>query len=162
MLIEMEGDFLLVGIGCNVMTAPEVATTGIDGGRPPTCIREHNPEIDTVWREYQEGLENGQGDNKMKEEFEVQKPENFSLNPKIGKADFHKKLTIEIVNRFYEWMKKEKEDNNSYVIEEFTRRMDFSPQRRRDLEEGKNVVIPLGLNSDGTLQVTNRLCPLLI
>jgi len=41
-LIEMDGDRLLIGIGCNVMTAPVVGETGVDGGRPSTSLSEHD------------------------------------------------------------------------------------------------------------------------
>jgi hypothetical protein len=40
-LIEIEGDFMLIGIGCNVMTAPTVENTGIDNGRSSTCLSKH-------------------------------------------------------------------------------------------------------------------------
>jgi hypothetical protein len=150
MLIEMEGDFLLVGIGCNVMTAPEVASTGIDGGRTATCLREHNVEIETIWREYQQTGKEGM--EEIKETLMVEKAEDFRLDPVIGKEDIHKKLTVDIVKKFKEWIENQ-QDDDSTVIEDFSRRMDYSMQRRRDLEEGKNVVIPLGLNPDGTLQV---------
>lgn len=42
MLIEMEGDYLVVGIGCNVIHAPAVEVTGADGGtRAATCLIDH-------------------------------------------------------------------------------------------------------------------------
>ena len=39
--MEMDNDTLLIGIGCNIIEAPPVEATGIDGGRPATCIIEH-------------------------------------------------------------------------------------------------------------------------
>ena len=41
MLIEIEGNFMLIGIGCNVGYSPDVLATGRDGGRPASCLRRH-------------------------------------------------------------------------------------------------------------------------
>ena len=40
-LIEVEGDFMIIGIGCNVLTAPVVESTGGDNGRTATCLARH-------------------------------------------------------------------------------------------------------------------------
>lgn len=34
----MDGDYLLIGIGCNVLYAPSVQSIGSDAGRPATCL----------------------------------------------------------------------------------------------------------------------------
>lgn len=44
-LIEMEDDYLLVGIGCNVRTAPSIDSKGADAGRTSTAIALHNPTM---------------------------------------------------------------------------------------------------------------------
>ena len=45
-LIEVENNFMLIGIGCNVVTAPEVIQSGgPDKGRQSTCVAAHNAEI---------------------------------------------------------------------------------------------------------------------
>jgi BirA family biotin operon repressor/biotin-[acetyl-CoA-carboxylase] ligase len=41
-LIEVENDRLLIGIGCNVLTAPEVSNIGAEAGRASTCLADHN------------------------------------------------------------------------------------------------------------------------
>jgi BirA family biotin operon repressor/biotin-[acetyl-CoA-carboxylase] ligase len=45
-LIEMEGDRLLIGLGVNLRNAPEVPTQGADRGRPATCMAEHGAHAD--------------------------------------------------------------------------------------------------------------------
>ena len=40
-LIEMEKDHLIIGIGCNIGTAPVVVDTGPNGGRQATCLYKH-------------------------------------------------------------------------------------------------------------------------
>jgi hypothetical protein len=39
--MELDGDRLFIGIGCNVVQAPSIELTGADGGRPATCIKDH-------------------------------------------------------------------------------------------------------------------------
>lgn len=141
MLIEMEGDYLLVGIGCNVMSLPEIPSTGENGGRLATCLREYNEEMSALWKEYLPVRE-------------TRPPESsgYQLATEVHQVDFHKKLALEIISSFRDWL--QQFDRNDVVIEDFSRLMDYSPQKRRDLlEDGKNIVIPLGLNSDGTLRV---------
>lgn len=46
MLIEMENDRLLIGIGVNVRQAPDVPSDGPDRGRPATCMAMHGAESD--------------------------------------------------------------------------------------------------------------------
>tara|TARA_A100001015_G_scaffold312841_1_gene418807 strand:- start:3288 stop:3725 length:438 start_codon:yes stop_codon:yes gene_type:complete len=40
-LMEMEDDYLLIGIGCNVMVAPIIENEGDDSGRQSTCVIDH-------------------------------------------------------------------------------------------------------------------------
>lgn len=44
-MIEVEGDQLLVGIGCNVRSSPTVEGTGPEGGRQGTCLADHAAEM---------------------------------------------------------------------------------------------------------------------
>jgi biotin-(acetyl-CoA carboxylase) ligase len=148
MLIEMEGDYLIVGIGCNVMTSPEVAATGVDGGRPAACIRDFNPSMEKVWNEFL--LTNIQANVEV---LPSNSENDYQLNPRIEEKDFHKRIIIDMVERFAEWINTRK-DTKEKVIEDFTKLMDKSPQKRRDLPEGQNIVHPLRLNADGTLRVS--------
>lgn len=144
---------MLVGIGCNVMNAPEVEATGSDGGRPATSVRAHNPQLQEIWEQYTSEL--SEIDENPENEVPVNQEEELFLFPDIREKDAHKRLAIDIVHEFQEWIEIRR-DRNERVIEDFNLLMDYSPQRRRDLEsegEGRNVVIPIGLNMDGTLQV---------
>jgi len=40
-LIEVQDDYALVGVGCNIGSAPTVESTGPDCGRPATCLLDH-------------------------------------------------------------------------------------------------------------------------
>ncbi len=53
-LIEMDGDRLFIGIGCNVYTAPAVAQTGREGGRPATCLAAHWSKAQQAQTNYEE------------------------------------------------------------------------------------------------------------
>ncbi len=44
-LIEIENNHMLIGIGCNIVTAPNVVKTGVDKGRESTSIAEYNTDI---------------------------------------------------------------------------------------------------------------------
>lgn len=45
-LIEMEGDRLLIGMGVNLRNAPAVPTDGADRGRAATCMADHGAHAD--------------------------------------------------------------------------------------------------------------------
>jgi hypothetical protein len=153
-LIEMEGDYFLVGIGCNVMSIPEIAKVGDDAGRSAACLRDHSPAIQELW--------NAPSEEKKEETCVADKASSegssLEVSPSLlysqfGRKEIHKKIILELVTEFQEWLENPFLSNQK-IIEDFERNMDFSPQRRRDImEEGKNVVIPLKLNSDGTLLV---------
>ncbi len=40
-LIEVDRDFILIGIGVNISSRPDIIGTGADSGRPATCLYEH-------------------------------------------------------------------------------------------------------------------------
>lgn len=44
-LIEVDNNRMLIGIGCNIGSAPVVDKTGSQAGRPSTCLADHNPNI---------------------------------------------------------------------------------------------------------------------
>jgi hypothetical protein len=66
----------------------------------------------------------------------------------------HKELGIEICDNLYDWLASGT-DSAALVTQDFARNMDFSPQRLRDEPDpALGTVVPVGLNPDGTLQVT--------
>jgi len=44
-LVEIDDDRMLVGIGCNIASAPSVPTSGPDRGRLATCLYAHNEQL---------------------------------------------------------------------------------------------------------------------
>jgi len=44
-LVEVEDGHMLVGIGCNIASAPSVPTSGPDRGRAATCLHAHNKQL---------------------------------------------------------------------------------------------------------------------
>ena len=44
-LVEIENGRILIGIGCNIMSAPQVPTMGPDRGRSATCLHAHNEQL---------------------------------------------------------------------------------------------------------------------
>jgi hypothetical protein len=153
-LIEMEDDYFLIGIGCNVMSVPEISKIGDDAGRSATSLKDHSPTIKELWNEPSEEKKDETCiDEKLASEVSAVELSSFLLDSQVGSKDIHKKIILELVTEFQEWLENPFQSNQK-AIEDFERNMDFSPQRRRDiLEEERNVVIPLKLNADGTLLV---------
>jgi len=129
-LIEMEDDFFLIGIGCNVVTKPEVSPDGPDGGRTPTALIEHSSIIEEMQQSFTSCDTNQQ----------------CAVQP-------NRRVAMDIASRFSAWMTSGN-DSPQQVIDDFSANMDFSEQVLRDkqnLPTGR--VQPLRLNADGTLKV---------
>ncbi len=127
-LIEMENDYMLIGIGCNVRTAPTIDAQGKDAGRSSTAICLHNTSI--------------QKQCEQSKEDDISSP-----------FHYHKVISIAIFKQFEQWLNSY--DNGALVIEDFSRNMDFNVQQLRDssIPTGENKVQPIRLNDDGTLEV---------
>lgn len=145
-LIEFEDDYFLIGIGCNVMTAPTIQAIGAEGGRPATCLAEHNYEIKSYL-----DLEITSGG--ISENLMTSNTPNIPLPLKLETSDFHKMVAIDLFKKFESWIE-EANDTNSLIIQDFSRNMDYSIQKLRDIsDDNTNKVEPLQLNEDGTLLV---------
>lgn len=120
---------MLVGIGCNVMTAPNVETSGENNGRPSTCLADHmqNCEIEIS------------GSNK-------------TCASNVTLHEIHKEIAAEIFGALSSYTK-QPYDSAAAVILDFERYMNFSPQKLRNANSAGDDVIPLRINVDGTLQV---------
>ena len=185
MLIEMEGDMLLVGIGCNVLDTPTVnaATNGPNAApviRPATCLAEHNAELAalaaSLLAQQRQQSEQSEGDSgnthnstnstvipphsKSREQTETaesisgsSKMDGVPVQLTLRHGDAHKELGIEICDSLYRWATT-RTDTAAQVLGDFSRNMDYSPQRLRDVADPLlSTVIPTGLNPDGTLKV---------
>jgi hypothetical protein len=154
-LIEVDSDFLVVGIGCNVMSAPEVAPSGSNGGRPATCIAHHSREVSVD--EQADGSATEQGQHLCQS------------------------LAESIRDSFVRWIE-DGADSPARVVEQCNALLDYSPQfirneylSRARLSERTSAVsdhygdyteetssrgdniLPLRINDDGTLQVITEL-----
>ncbi len=160
-LIEIEGGNLIVGIGCNVLSAPEVAAEGANGGRPATCLAQHNEEMGRYLLEVQtvtstDGL-NAEGSSEEEEEaVEEVVASNTSQVLTLERGDFHKQLALDICQSIDSWLEAQS-DSSDTVLSDFEGAMDRSPQRLRDAHNHASAqgeqVLPLGLDKDGTLMV---------
>ena len=135
-LIEVEGDYMLIGIGCNIMTAPAVENVGTENGRQATCLSRHitGCEVRTVTES---------GDSAPSDD----------TCPYLG--NLHKEIAAEIygaLSSYTLWP----HDSSEQVVVDFERYMSFSTQRLRGDTAAGPEIIPLGVNKDGTLQVRKR------
>ncbi len=115
----------MVGIGCNVASAPSVPDSGPQYGRPATCLADHNPDIASC--------ANNEGNA-------------IGIPP-------HKALADDIFTGIKSWYQHEA-DADSNVIRDFESVMYLSEQKLRDSIGPAETILPLGLNEDGTLRVS--------
>jgi biotin-(acetyl-CoA carboxylase) ligase len=137
-LIEVEGDFMLIGIGCNIMTAPPVETTGLNNGRQSTCLARHITSC-------------GSSDADADVQIEIL----TDTCPSLG--ELHKEIAAEIYGALSTLILQPKETAEQVVVD-FERYMNFAPQRLRGDTDAGDTVTPLKVNKDGTLQVIADLC----
>ena len=110
-LIEVDGDNMLIGIGCNIMTAPAVESVGIDNGRQATSLSRHitGCEGSTI-------SESGESASSAE------------TCPYLG--NLHKEIAAEIygaLSSYTLWPT----DTAEQVVVDFERHMSFSPQKLR-------------------------------
>lgn len=132
-LIEVEGDFMLIGIGCNIMTAPSVETAGVNNGRQSTCLARHITSCISSSADAQ-----------------IDHSNLTDTCPSLG--ELHKEIAAEIYGALTALILQPKETAEQVVVD-FERYMDFSPQRLRGDTNAGETVTPLKINKDGTLQV---------
>lgn len=134
-LIEIENDFIIVGIGCNMFQAPVVKEVGVDAGRQATC----------VW-------------NHCYHPSDPSSEEDHSALDDAKKQAVIRSLGVKLFAAVSCWLDS-KADSGDAVIKDFQRMMTMSPQRLRQangmVHEGTEVV-PIRINSDGSLEVPYR------
>lgn len=129
------------------MTAPEVTALGPEAGRSSTALYLHNEEINQ--QKITMEISNRDQINLQAHHEANDAPVSYNLQ----ECDYHELLAIRIMLSFQQWIA-QKQDSSDDVITDFSRQMDFSEQRLRDVNDPtKNRIQPIGLNSDGTLQV---------
>lgn len=141
-LIEMEDDHFLIGIGCNIMEAPVVAPDGAECGRPSTALIQHS----SVLQQYRASLE------AQPAEYVEETPEGAAGTSHQQRFPLvHRRVAKEIAAKFEEWIQS-RSDTPERVIDDFSRNMDFSEQLLRDkYNQPEGRVVPLYVNDDGTL-----------
>lgn len=148
MLIEAENNRLLIGIGCNVLSAPN-----LDPNlkvRPATCIADHSLEFRNIKNSI---LTNLNKKDSCETDTVISDLMNDQSNFFINFGDKHKELGVEISHAIKDWIELG-DDHKSKVISDFEKNMDYSEQQLRDIEDEKtNKIVPIGLNEDGTLNV---------
>jgi hypothetical protein len=152
-LIEMENDHLLIGVGCNVLNAPVVPSTGSDVGRASTALVFHNDNL----KLHYENVNAEQDESELTEidiNGEVKRMiavRQHADSESISSSSLHHIIASEIVAKFEDWIDSGS-DSASAVVNDFSRHMSFSQQLIRDrLSKPDGKIIPLYLNDDGTL-----------
>ena len=143
----MEDDYIIVGIGCNVNSKPAIASTGANGGRAATCIRECVASFST----------NTSGE--MGEEVEM-----GEVSPEM--EEIRVNLACDIFAYCSQWLNFSVDsctsaqdtlisEANAYISKETQYiRLDNTTASTSVL--GRKV-IPLRVNKDGTLQVCSSM-----
>ena len=146
-LIEIEGDFILIGIGCNVMTAPVVDSVGPENGRQATCLIRHIAECNVADASERSSSSSSSGiiDNQVT-------MTSLDTCPSLG--ELHKEIAAEIYGALSSYALQHN-DTTEQVIADFERYMNFSPQQLRGDTSAGRTVTPLRVNKDGTLQVSH-------
>lgn len=177
-LIEMEGDMILIGIGCNVMSAPVVNATTNNANaslqiRPATCIAEHNAEYAEAAARRRQLFEQSSATTRASLSGTSSSSDNNNNSGSgssstsggsgsdscptaltLSADEHHKALAVEICDNLFDWITS-RTDTAALVLRDFTDNMDYSPQRLRDEpNEAVGIVLPTGLNPDGTLKVS--------
>ena len=134
MLIEIENDYIVVGIGCNMFHAPVVSGAGADAGRHATCVWSHC-QLPSNRDESSEEDRNALDD--------------------VKKQAAIRSLGVKLYTAVSRWLEG-KADSGGAVVDDFQRMMTKSPQHLRQangtVHKGAEVV-PIRINDDGSLEV---------
>lgn len=139
MLIEADGGYLLVGIGCNVESRPEIIHNGKEGGRPATCLREHQEtsfsvsegshyvHVDAVGLADASTLSAKDKSRAGAEIVELGAAlESINISEQMP-PEASRELAAELAQSIFGWVE-QGEDSVQAVLADFERHMDFSPQ----------------------------------
>lgn len=147
-LIEMQDDDILIGIGCNVIYAPDVskdesgaANGDIASNRPSTCLFEHSRKE-----------EGDQVSKSVSTDGSTAMETVFSTTSNVVHKESYLEMAQEISSAASRWL--QSGDNANTVINDFQSRMDLNlKQRIRSGQHKGTEVIPVSINIDGTLRV---------
>lgn len=128
MLMEMDGDYLFVGIGCNVVVAPFVESAGENAGRPSTALSAFI------------GLE-----------MDASATGDAAESEKASIPAMTSEIARDVVDRISYWIANP--DSEDSVIADYSASLDWSTQKLRD---SGTAVTPVGVQQDGTLKVKHQ------
>lgn len=168
-LMEMSDNCLLIGIGCNVLSAPSAAAAARDGGRPPTSLSHHNTQMQAFLLNQPASpppeeqllpakIEEEEALISLTGEVQDSVPKPISdITGSLAEGDFYKVLATEICSSIQRWVVSG-DDTTEAVVADFQRNMGYSLHKIRDQQTAMGAhVIPLRINNDGTLQVWKRI-----
>ena len=163
-LMEMSDNCLLIGIGCNVLSAPSADVAARDGGRPPTSLSRHNSQMQAFLSNQSPSPPEEQLPSAGRKEeevlFSVSGEDNDyipeptgDMTVSLAEGDYYKVLATEICSSIQRWVVSG-DDTIEAVLADFQRNMVHSVQKIRDQQTATGAyVLPLRVNNDGTLQV---------
>jgi hypothetical protein len=161
-LIEVDQDRVVVGIGCNVQHAPAVESSGQQYGRLATCLAEHQVSSGDGSSSGNNGNStstSGGGDSSSRSCGDDQDPNVDTCSAEqeqLLDPNTHKEIAAEIFTALSAWLRPHTvadADTADAVIRDFERDMDMDLQRLRGETGPGETIIPLRLNRDGTLRV---------
>ena len=164
-LMEMSDNCLLIGIGCNVLSAPSAAVVARDGGRPPTSLSQHNSQMKAFLlsqplAQVEDQLPFTEKKNEVAPSLtgEVHGVDpSTDMVASLAEGDFYKVLATEICSSIQRWVVSG-DDTSEAVVADFQRNMGYSLQKIRDQQTATGAhVLPLRINPDGTLQVSETI-----
>ena len=138
-MVEIEDDFVIAGIGCNVFHSPNVLECGSEAGREATCLWEHTSMESLKGCDFPD----------LPVGFSGEPPHEYM---KIFIEHFARMLYISVSC----WLESA-DDNVDSVIFDCQRKLATGPQRLRgnnkSIHEGSEI-LPLRINRDGSLEVS--------
>jgi hypothetical protein len=151
-LIELDSNYMMVGIGCNVMSAPEVQFAGTNGGRPATNLASYISSLSDVSIDGTDATAASEGGQqtcqllaeKIRDSF-VRWVENASDSPSqvVRESNSLLDYSPQAVRKEY----------LSRAQPAATKTVDFSSEEIEEMSSKGDDVLPLRINDDGTLQV---------
>ena len=156
LLIEMEKDYFLIGVGINVASSPMVPTAGGERGRPATSLASHGLSI------YPNSMVNSntsEGDQTTSNE-DISKELRNDIDGELIALSSAQELAFLLLNRIREWL-----DDGLSSSPEFPLKCDNPNRIRQDwrrlaqlnfayeLRDEGSIVYPIDIQEDGSLLV---------
>lgn len=137
-LIEVVGDYTLIGVGCNVGSIPNILPSGSDGGRAAVCLSTLLVSNHSFARE----------------SGAIVAPDVTAPGPAgVDAPRLARHVGDALCQALYAWVETSATDSAKAIVNDFDLRMDRGMQRTRPESGEPTTVIPQKVNPDGTLSV---------